>query len=193
MSSKKQPHTVRRYFTKSFCLVSITKYDKDMLLHGEQRSWWDRSHHYPKELSIYQHGSLIRTIKWYINGNVQKTINTYRDMKEITEYYSSGALKYRQNYKLGELGFVRHGDWSGFYRNGNKHYEEVYVKGTLKYRVRYISNGRPLSGYSSGSNNRVDDSVEKDNKVIEETQLEETRPKYYSDYFKQFLGYFIKF
>jgi antitoxin component YwqK of YwqJK toxin-antitoxin module len=114
-------------------------------------------------------------------------------MKEITEYYSSGALKYRQNYKLGELGFVRHGDWSGFYRNGNKHYEEVYVKGTLKYRVRYISNGRPLSGYSSGSNNRVDDSVEKDNKVIEETQLEETRPKYYSDYFKQFLGYFIKF
>jgi hypothetical protein len=196
MSEEKRPHTVRRYFTQSFCLESLIKYDKEMLLHGEQRSWWDRNHHYPKELSIYQHGSLIRTIKWYINGNIKKTVNTYRDIKEITEYYASGALKYRQNYQLGQLGFVRHGNWSGFYRNGNKHYEEVYVKDTLKYRVRYISNGRPLSGYiSSTSNNRVDNSSVKQvlDKVLEEKQLEETKPKQYSDYFRKFLGYFIKF
>jgi len=208
MPEDKMPHTVRRYFTKSFCLETIIKYDKDMLLHGEIRSWWDRRHHYPKELSIYQHGSLIRTIKWYINGNIQKTVNTYKDMKEVTEYYPSGALKYKQNYKLGDRGFVRHGEWSGFYRNGNKHYEEVYVKGTLKYRVRYISNGRPLSGYISNTSNvsntsnisntsnnvkEVSVTVEKvSDKVIEDTNVLEN-PKYYSDYFKKFLGYFIKF
>jgi antitoxin component YwqK of YwqJK toxin-antitoxin module len=139
--------THRTYFTNSLCLESITKYDKDLLLHGEQRSWWDRNHHYPKEISIYQHGTLIRTICWYINGNIKKSIHICRDMKEICEYYSSGKLKYRQNYKLGEKGFVRHGEWSGFYRNGNKHYGEIYDKGKLISRTRYISNGHPLSGY----------------------------------------------
>lgn len=200
MSSEKQPHTVRRYFTQSFCLQTIIKYDKDMLLHGEQRSWWDRNHHYPKELSIYQHGSLIRTITWYINGNIQKMINTYRDMKEVSEYYASGTLKYRQNYKLGERGFVRHGDWTGFYRNGNKHYEESYVKGTLVSRVRYISNGQPLSGYISSSNssnsinsiNSSNSSLEKVEATVEENKVIE-KPKYYSDYIRGFLGRFIKF
>jgi len=203
MSEYKRPHTVIRYFTKSFCLESIIKYDKDMLLHGEQRSWWDRNHHYPKELSIYQHGSLIRTIKWYINGNIQKSINIYKDMKEICEYYSSGSIKYRQNYKLGEGGFVRHGELSGFYRNGNRHYIEIYDKGNLQIRIRYISDGRLLSGYNNGKY-IADDSFFKNcknyvgnfrrsGKVIEPKEVIEEESKSYGDYVKQFLGRFIKF
>lgn len=200
MPEQKRPHTTRRYFTQSFCLESLIKYDRDMLLHGEQRSWWDRRHHYPKEISIYQHGTLIRTVKWYINGNIQKTINTYRDIKEICEYYPSGSIKYRQSYKLGEGGFVRHGEWSGYYRNGKTHYEEVYVKGVLKYRVRYISNGRPLSGYNNGEQAVVKEEKEKpdeQDKVVEkpnEQLVVQESPKTYSNYFKQFLGrFFIKF
>lgn len=203
MPEDKRPHTTRRYFTQSFCLESLIKYDRDMLLHGEQRSWWDRRHHYPKEISIYQHGTLIRTVTWYINGNVKKTINTYRDMKEICEYYPNGSIKYRQNYKLGEMGFMRHGEWSGFYRNGNKHYVESYAKGVLKNRVRYISNGRPLSGYNSGSGNILDHSVEQDSDKVIETKIQEipnsdstvkdVSTPWYSDYFKKLLGNFIKF
>lgn len=193
MTEQKRPHTARRYFTQSFCLESINKYDRDMLLHGEQRSWWDRRHHYPKELSIYQHGTLIRTIQWYINGNIQKSINTYRDIKEVREYYPSGSIKYRQNYKLGEMGFVRHGEWSGYYRNGKAHYEEVYVNGVLKSRVRYISNGTPLSGYNGGEKVANKEDKEDKDKVIEQLEIVE-RPKKYSEYVKQFLGrFFIKF
>lgn len=200
MTKQKRPHTARRYFTQSFCLESINRYDRDMLLHGEQRSWWDRRHHYPRELSIYQHGTLIRTIQWYINGNIQKSINTYRDIKEVREYYPSGSIKYQQNYKLGEMGFVRHGEWSGYYRNGKAHYEEVYVNGVLKSRVRYISTGKPLSGYGSGDNiapNSGNDTVMDKDKVVE-TQNEQLEivesPKKYSEFIKQFLGrFFIKF
>ncbi len=176
--------TRRIYFTQSLCLQSIIKYDRDMLLHGEQRSWWDRNHHYPKELNIYQHGSLIRSITWYINGNIKKSINTYRDMKEISEYYASGQLKYRQNYKLGERGFVRHGEWCGFYRNGNKHYVEVYDRGTLLSRTRYVSNGHPLSGYCIGKPREIT-AVSDNSDVVNDNS--------YSSYLRGLLGRFIKF
>lgn len=187
--------TRRLYFTQSFCLQSLTKYDKDMLLHGEQRSWWDRNHHYPKELSIYQHGTLIRSIVWYINGNIKKSVNTYRDMKEICEYYCSSQMKYRQNYKLSEKGFVRHGEWSGFYRNGNKHYEEVYDKGDLVSRTRYVSTGHPLSGYGTSKPRETTVVSDNSNKVSDNTVVisDNTTKEGLSSYLKGLLGRFIKF
>ncbi len=144
MSKEIQPKTVRNYFSNSFSLQSITKYDKGNLLHGEQRSWWDRNHHYPKELSVYRHGSLIRTIKWHLNGNIKTNINTYNDKKDIFEYYSSGLLKYHHHYTFSPNGFVKHGEWIGLYRSGVTHYTETYNHGNLINSVRFYTTGKPI-------------------------------------------------
>jgi hypothetical protein len=145
MSKEIQPKTVRNYFSNSFSLQSITKYDNGNLLHGEQRSWWDRNHHYPKELSVYRHGSLIRTINWHLNGNIKTNINTYNDKKDIFEYYSSGSLKYHHHYTFSPSGFVKHGEWIGLYRSGVTHYSETYNHGNLINSVRFYTTGKPIT------------------------------------------------
>ena len=145
MSKEIQPKTVRNFFSNSFCLQSITKYDNGKLLHGEQRSWWDRNHHYPKELSVYRHGCLIRTIKWHLNGNIKTNINTYNDRKDIYEYYPSGLLKYHHHYKFSPNGFVKHGGWTGLYRSGVTHYTEIYDDGNLINSTRYYTTGKPIT------------------------------------------------
>ena len=195
MSKEIQPKTVRNYFSNSLSLQSITKYDNGKLLHGEQRSWWDRNHHNPKELSVYRHGSLIRTINWHLNGNIKTNINTYNDKKDIFEYYSSGSLKYHHHYKFSPNGFVKHGEWIGLYRSGVTHYTETYNNGNLVNSSRFYTTGKPITCDGSvkpitcdgsvkpitcdiSEGNVISDSVissdKKETKVIEESSVSKT-------------------
>jgi antitoxin component YwqK of YwqJK toxin-antitoxin module len=183
MSKEIQPKTVKNYFSNSLSLQSITKYDNGKLLHGEQRSWWDRNHHNPKELSVYRHGSLIRTINWHLNGNIKTNINTYNDKKDIFEYYSCGSLKYHHHYKFSPNGFVKHGEWIGLYRSGVTHYTETYNNGNLVNSSRFYTTGKPITcdddikpiiSDSVTSEGNVISSDKKETKVIEESSVSKT-------------------
>lgn len=127
---------------------SIKHVDSSGVLHGEQREWWDRNHLFPKELSVYDHGALVRSTRWYLNGHLQSSIVVIGRTKKEMGFYPSGTQKYKKTYRLISKEWVRHDHWCGFYRNGLKHYVEKYNFGTLITQIRFFSNGNMISKYS---------------------------------------------
>ena len=74
---------IKTLFKKSKSVKSIKHIDVWEELHGEQREWWDRQHLFPKELSIYDHGKLVRSTKWYLNGLIKLNLAVIGNALEL--------------------------------------------------------------------------------------------------------------
>jgi hypothetical protein len=140
-------------------------------LHGEQRDWWDRKHFYPKEISIYHHGTLLRSTQWYLNGLVKYYVAVVGKSKIETGFYPSGKLKYTKRYRLMNKEWVRNDVWCGYYRNSIKHYVEKYNLGTLVSQIRFFSNGNVISKFTLKNPEKSDSS---DTSSISSIETEES-------------------
>jgi hypothetical protein len=153
---------------------SINHYDKIGRLHGEQRSWWDRNHQYPKELSVYIHGNLKNYISWHFNGYINTYININDTDKLISSYYTNGHLKYSHKYVLHNINktWKKNGSWCGFYRNGVQQYKELYMMDVLLHKEKYYTTGDLL--YKSTEANIVnsDDDETLTEYVFEELEID---------------------
>jgi hypothetical protein len=166
-------------FKRSKMVKSIKHVDSSGELHGEQREWWDRNHLFPKELSIYDHGKLVRSTKWYLNGQLEKSVFVVSRSKKEISFYSSGTQKYKKTYLLHNKQWLRHGIWYGYYRNGFKHYAEKYNLNTVLSQIRFYSNGNVITKFSleksssessesEESEDTEDSSIELTEKIFEE-------------------------
>ena len=149
---------IKTFFKKSKSVKSIKHIDVWEELHGEQREWWDRHHLFPKELSIYDHGKLVRSTKWYLNGLIKLNLAVIGKTKIETSFYSSGRLKYRKTYKLMNKEWVRHDIWYGYYHNGIKNYAEKYNFGILISQIRFFPNGNIISKFTLENKQTIDSS-----------------------------------
>ena len=175
-------------FKKSKSVKSIKHVDLSGELHGEQREWWDRHHLFPRELSIYEHGQLVRSTKWYLNGQLESSILVFGLTKKEIGFYSSGMQKYKKTYMFHNKQWLRHGIWYGYYSNGFKHYAEKYNFSSVLSQIRFLSNGNVISKFSlekSSSESSIsessdseesedteDSSIELTEKIFEETEEE---------------------
>jgi hypothetical protein len=139
---------IKTLFKKSKSVKSIKHIDVWEELHGEQREWWDRQHLFPKELSVYQHGALVRSTKWYLNGQLESSIAVIGRIRRDIGFYSSGMQKYKKSYVLLNKQWLRHGIWYGYYRNGFKHYAEKYNLNSVVSTIRFFSNGNVITKFS---------------------------------------------
>ncbi len=122
-----------KLFKDQHHIKSITQYDKDKRRHGRKISWWDKNHKYPKTLSIYHHGTILRSTKWYLNGNIKVSINTIGSKKTEVGYYSNGLMKFNKQF----INNKKYGVWNGFYKNGHRQYTEKYENDILTGQAIY--------------------------------------------------------
>ena len=169
---------IKTFFKKSKCVKSIKHIDVWEDLHGEQREWWDRQHLFPKELSIYDHGKLVRSTKWYLNGQLECSVAVIGRIRKDIGFYSSGMQKYKKTYVLLNKQWLRHGIWYGYYRNGFKHYAEKYNFNSVVSTIRFFSNGNVITKFSlekSSSDSSSESSLEsKESKESEDGSIELT-------------------
>ena len=170
----------KTFFKRSKSVKSNKHVDLSGALHGEQREWWDRHHLFPKELSIYKHGTLVRSTKWHLNGQLESSIVVIGRVRKEIGFYSSGMQKYKKTYLFHNKQWLRHGIWYGYYRNGYKHYAEKYNLSSLLSQIRFYSNGNVITKFSlekgssessesSESEDTEESSIELTEKIFEET------------------------
>jgi hypothetical protein len=183
--SKQYSRNTKTLFKRSKSVKSIKHVDLSGELHGEQREWWDKHHLFPKELSIYEHGTLVRSTKWYLNGQLESSVVVIGRVRKEIGSYSSGAQKYKKTYLFHNKQWLRHGIWYGYYRNGFKHYAEKYNFSSLVSQIRFFSNGNVITKFSleksssdssisesSESEDTEDSSIELTEKIFQETEKE---------------------
>ena len=160
----------KSFFSNSKILKSIKHVDLEGQLHGEQKSWWDRNHYYPKELSVYYHGNLLRSTTWYLTGQINTNINISNREKKVISFYTSGKIKFNKNYRFYKGDWLRDGNWTGYYSNGKLYYNEKYILDRLMFQNRYYSNGILITKKPNDDSENSDDSESSSEEEIELTK-----------------------
>jgi hypothetical protein len=174
---------IKTLFKRSQTVKSVKHIDMSGELHGEQREWWDRHHLFPKEISVYDHGILVRSTKWYLNGQLESSVVVIGRTKREIGFYSSGTQKYKKTYLLHteenlsvNKKWLRHGIWYGYYRNGFKYYAEKYNFSSLLSRIRFFPNGNVITKFSleKSSLSSSESEESEDTEDTEESSIELT-------------------
>lgn len=166
----KYSRNTKTYFSNSKIVKSVKHVDGEGQLHGEQKTWWDRNHFYPKELSVYYHGILLRSTTWYLTGQINTNINIANKEKKIICFYTSGKIKFNKNYVFYKGNWLKDGNWTGYYSNGKLYYNEKYIMDKLMFQNRYYSNGILITKKPTDNSDDSDDSETSSDEEIELTQ-----------------------
>ena len=165
---------------------SIQRWNQSHQHHGVQEEWWDRSHHFPKTLSVYHNGLCLHETKWFQNGRIASHYCVQPHKGSVTAtrtaYYPSGCTKFVQEWRDGQ----RHGTWSGWWASGSKMYEEEWFVGRLVKEQRWKYQ-KTDSLKDERKNRESDESEDTEEKLLrlfgdDTTKSKSDRKKIYLDY-----------
>ncbi len=136
---------------------SIQRWNQSHQHHGVQEEWWDRAHHFPKTLSVYNNGLCLHETKWFQNGRISShyVLQPHKGSVTATRtaYYPTGRTKFVQEWRDGQ----RHGTWSGWWASGTKMYEEEWRSGSLirEQKWRFKGNEKEPQSSSTDTEERI--------------------------------------